>query len=129
MHITRSVVLLLSLMLLPVALSNAADIPQDPSVHRSFMMMYRDVPGTASSVPAPAGYTIQPLDHSARKTGLKKEVFGYLPYWFRSRWTQIDLGLVSTVAYFSGEIAADGSSATPTAGRSMPVIRRPPQML
>jgi spore germination protein YaaH len=40
---------------------------------------------------------------------LRKEVFGYLPYWFTARWNQIDYNLVSTIAYFSGEALPDGT--------------------
>ena len=100
-----------SLLLLPfmVTLLCAGEIPQDPSIHYSFMMMYRTTDQTASIAPAPAGYVIHPLDRFAHATALKKEVFGYLPYWFLNRWAQIDLRLVSTISYFSGEIAADGS--------------------
>jgi hypothetical protein len=99
-----------TLILLPLVVTPlfADDMPRPPSVHRQFMLMYRDTAPVAASA-APAGYAIRPIDHSARNTGLKKEVFGYLPYWFASRWAQIDMRLVSTIAYFSGEIAADGS--------------------
>ena len=71
--------------------------------------MYPAAGLTESSALAPAGYAIQPIDHAGRNAVLTHEVFGYFPYWFRSRWTQLDYGLVSTIAYFSGEVNADGS--------------------
>jgi len=50
------------------------------------------------------------IPHLQKKTSmLRKEVFGYLPYWFRTRWNQIDYDLVSTIAYFSGEALPDGT--------------------
>jgi spore germination protein YaaH len=99
----------IALILLTTTLLRAADLPQDSSVHRSFMMMYRDAQRTSSFVPAAAGYSLRPLDRTARNAGLKKEVFGYLPYWFASRWGQLSYRLISTIAYFSGEIAANGA--------------------
>ncbi len=101
---------LCSILLLVVTSSTtrADDPPRETSVHASFMDLYRTAP-LAAPVPAPPGYVIQPLDRTARTSRLTREVFGYLPYWFISRWTQVDLQLVSTIAYFSGEIGADGS--------------------
>ena len=84
-------------------------IPSDSSVHHSFLQLYRKAGPTESSALAPAGYAIQPIDHAGRNTALTHEVFGYFPYWFRSRWAQLDYRLVSTIAYFSGEVNADGS--------------------
>ncbi len=103
-------VLLLTILLpllLPIS-AHADDPPRETSVHASFMQIYRSA-SLAALTPAPQGYVIQPLNRTARTTRLTREVFGYLPYWFISRWTQVDLQLVSTIAYFSGEIAADGS--------------------
>ncbi len=84
-------------------------LPADSSVHGMFARMYRETEKTASVEIAPAGYTILPLDLSQKNISLTREVFGYLPYWFRSRWTQLNYRLVSTIAYFSGEINTDGS--------------------
>jgi spore germination protein YaaH len=111
MLLIRSLLRLLPFLPLLVTPLIADDGTQTPSVHRQFMMMYRDgSPVTASA--APAGYVIRPIDRNAGNAGLKKEVFGYLPYWFANRWAQVDMRLVSTIAYFSGEIAADGSIGT-----------------
>lgn len=110
MHVHSSV--LRSLLLLPftITILLAGDVLHPGSVHHDFMMMYRDALQNTS--PAPAGYAIRPIDHAARTTALKKEVFGYLPYWFAYRWSQVDMRLVSTIAYFSGEVAGDGSIGT-----------------
>ncbi len=85
------------------------EILPDSSVHHSFVKMYRTAGLAESSTPAPAGYVIHSIHRAGRNTTLTREVFGYFPYWFRSRWTQLDYGLVSTIAYFSGEVNADGS--------------------
>jgi spore germination protein YaaH len=73
------------------------------------MKMYEASVFVESAEAAPAGYVIKSIDHSKRNTALTHEVFGYFPYWFRSRWAQLDYRLVSTIAYFSGEVNADGS--------------------
>lgn len=106
----RFLVTLLSIILplLPMIVVRADDTPRAAGVHASFMQMYRTA-HLAGMTPAPNGYAIRPLDRTARTTRLTREVFGYLPYWFIGRYTQVDLRLVSTIAYFSGEIAADGS--------------------
>jgi len=89
--------------------ASGENAPADSSVHREFMRMYAASEVALGAEPAPRGYTIQPLDRSRRNLALTREVFGYLPYWFRARWTQLDYQLVSTVAYFSGEVNADGT--------------------
>ena len=77
------------------------------SVHREFSEMYNrfDDPFTRAG----DGWEVKSLNSAAKNLLLRKEVFGYLPYWFRSRWNQIDYSLVSTIAYFSGEVEVDGS--------------------
>jgi spore germination protein YaaH len=93
------------LLALSLTLSAFAQEERTPSVHRSFLEMYR-----ADTIFAPAGpgYTIPP--RALRKpAGLSHEVFGYLPYWFASRWRLIDYSLVSTIAYFSAEANGDGT--------------------
>lgn len=105
--ICRLALLFLIISALPAA--HAVGDPDGPGVHRSFALMHPEGRGTAAFTPAPDGYTIQPLARPAGGSGLKKEVFGYLPYWFRSRWNQVDMQLVSTIAYFSGEVAANGT--------------------
>ena len=59
--------------------------------------------------PAGAGYEIGPLIRHLEKPTLKREVFGYLPYWFANRWNLLDYELVSTIAYFSAEVNTDGT--------------------
>ena len=79
--------------------------PEEPSVHRWFEEQHPE----EQQPQAGAGYTIRPLVRSLKKPALKREVFGYLPYWFASRWNLLDYELVSTIAYFSAEVNTDGS--------------------
>jgi spore germination protein YaaH len=88
----------------------AQDRPE-VSVHKYFRDLYSGFETQQPARPVGEGYIIPPLDLK-RTNGLKKEIFGYLPYWFVSRWNLIDYGLVSTVAYFSGEATNTGSVST-----------------
>jgi spore germination protein YaaH len=83
-----------------------------PSVHKTFRDLYRDSLSLQVPHPAPPGYTIAPRAVLAKPAVLRKEVFGYLPYWFRDRWNLIDYSLVTTIAYFDAEAAPDGSFTT-----------------
>ncbi|MEW6511446.1 MAG: glycosyl hydrolase family 18 protein [Bacteroidota bacterium] len=94
--------------LLSAVLSRPA-VAQEQGVHGEFQSLYADFERLRPPTPAPAGYTIMPRAALGKAAALRKHVFGYLPYWFRDRWQQIDYTLLSTVAYFSGEAAADGS--------------------
>ncbi len=84
------------------------DREAESSVHAWFAQRYgqsllkEDPIGTSA-------YVIRPRATRLRVTGPDREIFGYLPYWFRGRWNQLDYDLLSTIAYFSGEVAADGS--------------------
>jgi hypothetical protein len=86
----------------------AAAQQEDVGVHSWFARQYGSILLKDDAIGTSA-YRIQPRLPLARPGGLRREVFGYLPYWFRSRWSQVDYALVSTVAYFSGEVGADGS--------------------
>ncbi|MCK5571509.1 MAG: hypothetical protein KAJ12_02060, partial [Bacteroidetes bacterium] len=108
-----SVILPLSCFILlglsPASSREDANRPEEKSVHRSFMEEYTDHEISRPDVPAGPGYSIREIDRAAGITGLRKEVFGYFPYWFTDRWNLVDYELVSTVAYFSGEAEPDGS--------------------
>jgi spore germination protein YaaH len=93
----------------PAASREDAKSPEETSVHRSFMEEYalREVSGL--DLEAGPGYDVRALERGAGISGLRKEVFGYFPYWFIDRWNLVDYQLVSTIAYFSGEAEADGS--------------------
>jgi len=86
----------------------AAAQQEDGGVHSWFARQYGSILQKDDAI-GTSTYRIQPRLPLARPQGLRREVFGYLPYWFRSRWNQVDYALVSTVAYFSGEVAPDGS--------------------
>lgn len=40
-----------------------------------------------------------------------REVFGYHPYWMGTAWTNYNFNLISTIAYFGGEVTATGNIA------------------
>jgi spore germination protein YaaH len=91
------------LLLLPNALSGQI------SVHKAFADLYADHALEKADAIGSSSYVLQPRNLAVQSSPLKREVFGYLPYWFRSRWGQLDYSLVSTIAYFSGEVSSDGS--------------------
>ncbi|MBM2841062.1 MAG: hypothetical protein HW412_1590, partial [Bacteroidetes bacterium] len=80
---------------------------QPISVHKQFMDEYRDFDQRSPYERVTGNEVIPRLQ--MKTSVLRKEVFGYLPYWFRARWNQIDYDLVSTIAYFSGEALPDGT--------------------
>ncbi len=82
------------------------------SVHKYFQDLYATTPPERPAQQAGSGYSLVKFDMTRRTAGLKKEIFGYLPYWFASRWNLIDYNLVTTIAYFSGEVQSDGSIST-----------------
>ncbi len=108
-HLHRLFFVLLVLGALAPQAMRGDDHPSDQSVHHSFMKLYAPAERAAVVPQAPPGYVIHPLDRSQSATALTREVFGYFPYWFRTRWAQLDYQLLSTIAYFSGEVNANGS--------------------
>ena len=80
---------------------------QPISVHKQFMDEYRDFDQQFPYERVRGNEPIGPLQMKTSRP--RKEIFGYLPYWFRARWNQIDYNLVSTIAYFSGEALPDGT--------------------
>jgi len=95
--------IVVGLLLFPIALVGQT------SVHMTFAEMYANRALEKADAIGSSSYVIVPRNLNAQSSALTREVFGYLPYWFRSRWGQIDYSLVSTIAYFSGEVASDGS--------------------
>lgn len=77
-------------------------------------------PITPLTLAAPAGTEPAPATTAALPNGLRKEVFGFLPYWMLDagslQWMQYQL--VSTVGYFGVEARSDGSLTTTGAGWS-----------
>ncbi len=47
-----------------------------------------------------------------KTTPLRKEIFGYLPYWWLAQVNNIDYSLLSTIAYFDVEINGSGDVTT-----------------
>lgn len=96
-------------LLLAGALSSLSqEVDTLSSVHSWFSRNYSHVLLREDPV-GTSGYGIRPLASRARTNVLTHEIFGYFPYWFRTQWNSLDYSLVSTIAYFSGEIASDGS--------------------
>ncbi len=75
-------------------------------IHRYFSEVYEHYEAEHPAVRIGPAYEIQL--RVPRRLPLKKEVFGYFPYWFTSRWNLVDYSLLSTVAYFSGEAGSNG---------------------
>ena len=49
-----------------------------------------------------------PNEITNRNNTLNREVFGYYPYWMGSAWLDLDLSLISTIAYF--ELVLDATT-------------------
>ena len=79
------------------------------SVHNTFLDQHRDWekehPEYSRVSPA-AEAAAMPLQPKAAP--LRKEIFGYLPYWWLPQLNTIDLSLLSTIAFFSVEINGSG---------------------
>ncbi len=77
---------------------------------------HRRRPSSGSLRPLAAGATATLA--SSLPNGLRKEVFGFLPYWEMSasslQWMEYDK--VSTIAYFGVAARSDGSLATTSGG-------------
>ena len=69
----------------------------------------------AVSVLADGGTTALP-------NGLRREVFGYLPYWYLTpaRLASLDYGLLSTISYFGVTARSDGTLARTSSGVTTP---------
>jgi spore germination protein YaaH len=80
-------------------------------------------PSVALAVPAaqPEG-AMMLADGSvaALPNGLRREVFGYLPYWYLDRAGSLDYGLLSTISYFGVAARSDGTLARTTNGTPTP---------
>ncbi len=46
---------------------------------------------------------------SERNRTPSKEIFGYHPYWMGTSWQNYNFDLITTLAYFSAEVNANGS--------------------
>ena len=68
--------------------------------------------------PADARFTPRPPIFRAPGNRLRREVFGFAPYWVLGTQDQWDLGLLTTIAYFGLDVGADGRLLTTTPGWS-----------
>ena len=83
------------------------------------------VDAAAASVPTTTATGSLSLQAKVTASGLRKEIFGFLPYWeLTDPSTTLDYGKLSTIAYFGVGAAADGSlertssNGAPTVGWS-----------
>ncbi|HEX9657807.1 MAG TPA: glycosyl hydrolase family 18 protein [Bacteroidota bacterium] len=75
-------------------------------IHQYFSEIYKHYEAEHPAVRIGTAYEIR--SRFSRQVPLKKEVFGYFPYWFTSRWNLVDYSLLSTIAYFSAEVGGNG---------------------
>ena len=79
------------------------------SVHKHFLDQYRDWEKGHPECFQASSLSSQPVVPLVPKsTPLRKEIFGYLPYWWLTQVNNIDYSLISTLAYFSIEINGNG---------------------
>jgi len=76
-----------------------------PGIHQLESEAHRDWPVQTDLVPA------RRLSKTSQTPQVTHEVFGYLPYWKYDFHTQIRYDLVTTIAYFSAEVNANGTVA------------------
>lgn len=61
-------------------------------------------------IPLDKAFSVKPNNIKLTVTGqLKKEVFGFLPYWAIDQLDQINTRLLTTIAYFGLEVGGDGN--------------------
>lgn len=99
----------LSILFAQTAWARQTDQVAPKGEHQAFWEDNKGWESTQPKRPAPAGYLVQPFQQPVQRAALTKEIFGYLPYWFRDRWNLLDYQLVTTIAYFSAEAAPDGT--------------------
>jgi len=61
--------------------------------------------GEVFTIPSPEGVTYR----KERKRELRKDVYGYYPYWMGTAYNNLQYDLLSHIAYFSVELHGDGS--------------------
>ncbi len=77
-----------------------------PSIHQLQQKAYREMETQPDR--ALISSEIPVLNKTVQKE-LTHEIFGYLPYWKYSSYATLDYDLLSTIAYFSAEINANGT--------------------
>jgi spore germination protein YaaH len=119
----------------PVTADEAAASAPQTSVHADMLAEHADdsvdfAPGAEpavalQSIPASGEAEISVVADggtTALPNGLRREVFGYLPYWYLTpeRLDALDYGLVSTIAYFGVGARSDGTLARTAQGNTTP---------
>lgn len=73
------------------------------SIHQIELDRYRDYE------PPPSAFKeVSPLVQVQRDRELKREIFGFLPYWRLSHYDELHYDLISTIAYFGVELNSSG---------------------
>lgn len=80
------------------------------SVHKMFLDQYREWEREHAEFfrPAAPGQVSVSIPLRPRASSLRKEIFGYMPYWWLGQAGKIDYSLLSTISYFSVEIDGNG---------------------
>jgi spore germination protein YaaH/uncharacterized protein YraI len=106
-----------------LASQGAADIEFEPGDTPTVLLNAAGEPEMAGATLEPMGTLTEPLAIAALPNGLRKEVFGFLPYWMLtdSALSSMNYQLVSTIAYFSVNANKDGylvkgTSSNPSTG-------------
>lgn len=107
-HVKIYSLLFLTLLFASTVWTQTSQIPPKGE-HQAFWEAHQGWEATQPPNPPPPGFRIQPFQSQVQKTTLNRQVFGYLPYWFRDRWNLLDYQLITTIAYFSAEAASDGT--------------------
>ena len=100
---------LCALICLLAFVARAQQPDEEKGEHQVFSELYQVHEPEILDLPIGPGYEILRLQRPAGSAGLTREVFGYLPYWFRDRWNLLDYRLISTIAYFNAVADSDGT--------------------
>ncbi len=73
------------------------------SIHQQDFLLHKNAPNPLGS------HTKPHIALIASKSSLTHEVFGFYPYWMGSAYYDLRYDLLSTIAYFSAEISANGN--------------------
>ena len=84
----------------------AQNEPPAYSIHKLEWERFRNVQ-PPEPLPQFKGQTPTPL--KPRKVQLRKEVFGYLPYWRYDGYPSLNYSLLTTIAYFGAELDGNGN--------------------
>lgn len=119
LHIFMSFVMVVLVAIVGVAIlrTNSLVSQANPADQKTGSVQPKIAAGTEKSpifinsqvVSIDKAFNSEPTQIKLTLTGaLKKEVFGYLPYWSLDKLDQIDTRLLTAVSYFGLDVAADG---------------------